>query len=731
MIHDGYLKTACTAIVGAALTLRPGPVCAQTDADSLQLADVVVVAQKRPERLQDVPITINAFDGSQLNKSGIGVVNDLATVVPGLVYADVTGYGLPYLRGIGTTATGPGYENPVATYVDGVYYATQGADAFAFNNIASVEVDKGPQGTLFGRNATGGAIQINTLNPSREFAGNAEVGYGSYDTTTLRGYVTGGLTANLAANLAFNYSDQGKGYGLNLANRALVDKTDNLGLRSKLLFTVDAATALTVIFDYNRLVFIPALAPFPGTTPQFDPPVAANPRDVYGNPQPDGRNTQYGVSATLVHDLNLAKFTSITAVRTSFVDSLFDSTLTAVPGTLFFIEQHEPHRQASQEFQLASPGGTSFDWVSGAYVFWERSGYNDPILIGGSSFAVPEQGIPSGIIQNLDYKTYSAALYGQGTSHFTQATALTVGLRYTSEYRNDVFAQTLPDFDSTTVSAADRAFNNLSWRLALEHYFSSDTQGYVSHNRGFKSGGYSNGSPFLPERLDDYEMGAKQEWLEHRLRINAAAFFYDYRNIQTVTYPQGQEDITNGADAHLYGLDLDADAVISGDLKLSAGLEWLHSRYVSFPNAPISVPNRVIAPGSPSYGDGYESGGTTYTTRAGGAAGNELPKAPKFTGDLSADYTTPLSAGKFSANLTYAYDSGWYAEADNRLKQPAYGVLNAFMSFGSANDDLVFKVWGRNLTDKLYAAFIASQSNGDFAEWAPPRTYGVTLSRKF
>jgi len=731
MIQKTFNKIALAASVNAALTAFVAPAHAQADPETLQLADIVVTAQKRPEKLQDVPITIEAFDAARLANSGIDTVNDLATVVPGLVYTDVTGYGLPYLRGIGTTATGPGYENPVATYVDGVYYAAQGADAFAFNNIASVEVDKGPQGTLFGRNATGGAIQINTLDPTQAFSGKADVGYANYDTATLRAYVTGGLSANLAANLAVNYADQGSGYGVNLANGAAVDKTDNLGLRSKLLYSFDEDSSLMVILDYNRLAYIPTLAPFPGTTPQFDPPVSSNPRDVYGSPQPYGRNTQYGVSTTLVSDLGFAKFTSTTAFRTTFVDSLFDSTLTALPGTLFFIQGDEPHRQASQEFQLASQKGGVLDWVGGAYLFWERSGYNDPTLIGGSSFAVPEQGIPSGIVQNLDYKTYSAALYGQSTYHVTSATAVTVGLRYTNEYRNDVFTQTLPDFDSTTVAAGDRAFNNLSWRLALEHNLSPDTMIYVSDNRGFKSGGYSNGSPFLPERLDDYELGAKQEWLDRRLRVNAAAFFYDYKNIQTVTYPQGQEDIINGADAHLYGLDLDAQASLTGELKLSAGLELLHSKYESFPDAPISVPIAVIAPGSSAYGDGFYSAGTTYTTRPGGAAGNELPKAPKVSGDLSADYTTALSIGKLAANLTYAYEGSYYAEADNRLKQASYGVLNAFVSFGKIDDDLVLKVWGKNLTNKLYAAFIASQTNGDFAEWAPPRTYGVTISKKF
>ena len=706
-----------------------GTVLALTRAvDEASLETITVTAQKRVERLQDVPITVSAFDAAALQSAGIDSVNDLGTVVPGLVYADVVGYGLPYLRGVGTTATGPGFENPVATYVDGVYYASQGAAALAFNNIASVEVDKGPQGTLFGRNTTGGAIQINTLEPSRDFGGKIEVGYGNYDTVTTRAYVTGAVASNLAADLAFTYSDQGRGYGKNLANGADVDKTDDFALRSKWLYTPGDATRITLILDYSRLRFIPTLAPAPGTTPQFDPPVASNPRDVYGSPQPYGLTSQMGISLTVSHELDFATFTSITAFRNTLYESVFDSTLTAVPGTLFFLEGEEPHRQASQEFQLASRAGGKIDWVSGAYLYWERAGYLDPTVIGGSSF--DGQGLPQGILQAPDDKTYSAALYGQGTYHFTPATGLTAGLRFTDEYKNDEFVQTLPDYFDVSTAGNDRNFTNLSWRLALQHSFDDDLMAYVSYNRGYKSGGFNTGVPFQPERLDAYELGEKAELFNRRVRLNTSLFYYLYDNIQTVTYPNGSLDITNGGRARLYGLDFDAGVAVTTGLELGLGFELLQAKYTSFPDATFSVPVPVIPYGQAGYG-GSTSGGTAYVSQPGGADGYQLPKAPKFTATLAVDYSTLIASAKVTSNLTYSYDSGWYAESDNRLHQPAYGLLNASVAVGTADDGLVFKFWGKNLTDKLYAAFLASETNGDEVQWAPPRTYGVTVTKKF
>jgi iron complex outermembrane receptor protein len=679
------------------------------------LEPVAVLAQKRPELVQDVPIAINVFSADELVRSGVTSVMDLSSVVPGLVMQDVVGYSLPYLRGIGTTATGPAFENPIATYVDGVYYAAQAGGLMSLNDLLAVEVDKGPQGTLFGRNSTGGAIQIRTLDPSETFAETAELGYGNYDTSTAKLYVSGGLAPNLAANIAINALNQGHGYGNNLATGQEVDRNDELSLRGKLKFSSDENNSLILGLDYSRTRDIPVLAPAPGTIPQFNPPVSPNPRDVYASPQPFGRTTQWGATLTADHELSFATLTSISAFRHTELDTLFDSTLTALPGTTFFVDTPEPHRQASQEFHLASSGGGKLDWVTGAFLFWERAGFGDATTIGGESFA--SQGLPSGILQSPDDKTYSGAVFAQGTYNFSESTAATVGLRETDEKRTSSFVQTLPDFDQVTAAYGREKFKNLTWRYALQHRFDSTLMSFVSFNRGFKSGGFNDGTAFQPETLDDVEAGFKGDFLGNRLRVNATAFHYSYTNIQTVTYPDGNLFIINGAGARLYGVDLDAAYAVSTKFRLGGSLEGLHSEYTSFPDAPISAP----VPG----------GGTTYGTRPTGAAGDELPKAPHLTASLSADYSTLVDFGKVGGNLTYSYNSGWFGEADNRLRQPSYSVVNAQITAGRADDRLVVRLWTKNLLNQTYGVMLASQTNGDYIQYAPPRTVGVSVTQRF
>ncbi len=685
---------------------------------------IVVTAQRREQNLQDVPITISALSKSELERSGVDAIADLGAVVPGLVFSNVVGYAQPYIRGVGTNATGPGFENPIATYVDGVYYAAQAGGLMGLDNIASIEVDKGPQGTLFGRNATGGAIQIRTLDPQDTFGGKASLGYGNYDTLTGQYYVTGGLTSNLAANLAVGYSHQGKGYATNLANGKDVDRTENLAMRGKVRWQPGVGTQVLVAVDYEKTNAIPTLAPAPGTIPQFDPPVASNPRNVYGDPQPYLHTSQWGLSATVKQDLGSMMLTSISGFRKTAYDSLFDSTLTAEPGTTFYITGKEPHRQFSEELQLASAQGSPLDWVVGAYYFWERAGYMEPTTIAGDSFAL--YGLPSGIVQSPDRRTVSGALFGQGTYETASGLSLTAGLRYSIERRKMHFVETLPDYGIDDVDVrASKTFRNLSWRLAVSQHLSSAIMAFASYNRGYKSGTFNNADPSLypllikPERLDAFEIGEKGVFFDEALRVNLSGFLYKYTNMQTTTYPDGSLVIINGGKATLYGVDADMEWAMTRDLHLTTGLEALHSRYDSFPDAPISVPV------------GLPDGGTTYTTQTDGAKGNQLAKAPKLTAFATLSYAHRFEAFKAEANVTYSYNDGWYAEADNRLRQGAYSLINASLKLAQIDGALSLEFWGKNLLDTNYAATLASQTNGDYIQYAAPRTYGVTLGVTF
>jgi iron complex outermembrane receptor protein len=217
-----------------------------------KLEEIVVVAQKRSENLQNVPISVSVVTNTQLVSQGVKDVTDIRVAVPTLYLASSAGYLTSSLRGVGSNALGPGIENPVALYIDGVYYSSPAASLLTLNNVAQIEVLKGPQGTLFGRNATGGLIQITTREPTQELSGDFNVGYANYQTETFNGYLAGGLTDTLKADMAVSYTHQGEGWGRDIDNGQSVYQLDrDLALRSKIVFEPFEATKITAIGDYE------------------------------------------------------------------------------------------------------------------------------------------------------------------------------------------------------------------------------------------------------------------------------------------------------------------------------------------------------------------------------------------------------------------------------------------------------------------------------------------------
>ena len=271
-----------------------------------------------------------------------------------------------------------------------------------------------------------------------------------------------------------------------------------------------------------------------------------------------------------------------------------------------------------------------------------------------------------------------------------------------------------------STSNATKTFNKLTWRLSADHDFSPAVLGYASYNRGFKSGGFNTGTfdpvqAFKPEQIDAYEAGLKTELADRRVRLNLAGFFYDYKNIQTTSYPNGALLVANGGKARIYGIDLDGQVLVARGFTLSGGLEALHAKFKRFDDAPISSP----APG----------GGTVLVD--GSAAGNYLPRAPKLSFNVAADYSREISIGKLSADLSYSYDDGFFGDPDNRLRQDAYGLINASLGLQTLRGGLGVKLWGKNLTNKDYAVTLAAQSQGDYVQYGAPRTYGFTVSKTF
>jgi iron complex outermembrane receptor protein len=625
----------------------------------------------------------------------------------------------PHIRGVGSDIAN--VENSVALYLDGVYVASPSAALLSLNSIQQIETLKGPQGTLFGRNATGGALLIDTRDPTENFSSNLDVSYGNYQTTTFNGYVAGGLGNSLAADFAVHLSHQGEGYGRNLDTGSEVYQTNiDLALRSKWVWSPTDADTVHLIFDYARRYGSSASPDYipQGTYPSLllYPPVTTStphPYDMNTFLDPSDSLDSGGVSVRFDHLMSWARLVSISAYRQQSFDVQFDITLTPAtsikepvpfPPYALIIPLPTVHavsndKQASQELQLVSPDHDAvpwLTWVTGLYYFYDMEQQ-------ASSFA--------------EVETNSYSGFGETHVEFLPGTHLTLGLRYTDEEKA---LSAMPGYVGSLTPSPTTWYSQLTYRLGLDHKFDNGLLIYASKNLGFKSGGYNSTEPalpnFAPETLKAEEVGAKSEFLDHRLRVNGAAFYYDYTNIQlTKLTTTNLIEYYNGPPATSYGADMDLEAQVSQALRLDFGASYIHARFTSpTPQVQWNVPNPQFPGGSTPF---FAS-----------ADGNSLPYTPEWTANLGFNYLLPTPAGDWTLDGQYLHSSGWFGEADNQLRQPAYDNVNAALHWHVNNGPYTVSLWCRNLTDSL--VYTAAQGNFlvSLAQYAPPRTFGIQFS---
>src|SRR3984893_13184160 len=464
------------------------------------LQEVVVTANKRRENIQDVPIAISAITASDLAAHGVQDTLDVAAAIPGLTMQGSMNGLQAHLRGVGTAAIQAGEENSIATYIDGVYIASLSGSLLQLNNIQQIEVEKGPQGTLFGRNATGGVISVTNEAPSHTFGASTALSYGNYNTVEASAYLTGGLSDTLAADIAGYISNQGQGYGRNLATGDDIQKNQDLAARSKWLFSPSDVDTLTLAFDFERthsstldafrLVYGHPSNWGPGAPQPTGQPYlfTGGPWDTatYQNPADDFM--QGGASLSYQHDFDFAHLTNITAYRDAEKSLVWSAQPIPTPAeTAGWIEKE---RQITEEVQLASADTSVIKWVGGLFYLHGHAAY-EPFFIEGTGTTPP----PLNHIDFLaDELTDSYAAFGQSTAPipFVSNTDVTVGLRYTREKRGITgateayFLPPLPVAESG-LTDANKTFSKLTWRLSLDHHFTDAVLGYASYNRGFKS----------------------------------------------------------------------------------------------------------------------------------------------------------------------------------------------------------------------------------------------------
>jgi iron complex outermembrane receptor protein len=755
---------ATTAYSGAALAQAIPSVSSPDTAtttpadDKQQLTDIVVTAQRRTENVQDAPVSVNAFSADTLRATGVTSALQLSQIDPSLNISFNADTAYPFIRGIGNIAAGViGNEASVGTYIDNVYYARLFSALLDLGDVQHVEVLKGPQGTLFGRNTSGGAIQIFTKDPGHDKEFEAAIGYGNYNTFSGRLYAAMPVTDTFSWSIAASGHDQRSGWGNSLVDGSDVYLGSAVSVRSKAIWEPTASTKIKAIgyFAYSDDDFgnvhdiirgsYEGAVPYNGTGTPVTVGSLADSGQFYDSRQiskaTPARNTMktWGGSLEVDQDLAFAQLVSISAYRSSKGHAK-NQVATAIPGYIS-LPITTTDRQFSQEIQLKSLPSSTIKWILGAYYLHYYSGY-DPYRLEGDYVdgltAVPGSYLSVTGLQKID----SYAGFGQATVPVTDTTNVTVGARYSIDDLKGFGRQTLTIPGVGTVPSQpagisdpytnSKTFRSFTWRLALDQHLSDDVMAYTSVSRGFKAGTYNTAGlvapPAQPEIVTAYELGLKTELFDRRVRLNGALFWNEIKDPQVQTAIQVGDVIaiglTNAEKARTRGVEFSGEVLAAKGLTLRTNVVYLDAKFKKFTTAPV-------------YTGGLEPGttltGPFYVDRSGATMVN----APKWRITGGANYSVETDAGDVQADVNVAYTSRYYWTIQNVISQKPMALVNASLSFSpTALDGVTFRVWGRNLTGVKYDSWVQESAfpngtGGYQREAAAPRMYGGEVSVRF
>lgn len=709
--------------VGTPASTEPADAQSSTATPS-GLEDIVVTAQRRSESLQSVPVAVTAFNSAALANRQLATLSDVAISTPGLAVSNRNGIILPFLRSVGSTGTSVGTEASVTVYLDGVYFARLPGAFFSLNNLERVEVLKGPQGTLFGRNASGGVIQLVTKEPSYQPDAKATLSYGNLNTWEGSAYASFGLGDKAALSVSATGRKQNKGFGRNLTTGKRFVYSDNYLLSSKLLLEPGEGTRIVASGFYGWSDTSMLRNAFPGTTSGYstDPrlPIPSTSRGFWD----DNNDIDAHMIAKVLggylrveQELSFARFTSISGY--SRVREHFRQDLDYTERADSEVNLYTQTKQFTQEFQLGSlDSGGPLQWLTGLYYFNNKGDYR-PGSFRGS--VAPFGGVDTQGFQRS--KSYAA--YGQGSYEIVPSLSATVGVRYTHD-KVSADGRFLSPTGAVLSDPPAASFKTKKWsyKFGIDYKPLSGILLYASYSRGFKEGNYPilffNPLPSRPEVLDAYEIGYKTDLFGNRVRLNGAIFYYDLTDPQVQLIQNGAVFTENAGGSRVKGAEIEGTARLVDGLTLRGSVTYLDSKYTDFTNAPSAPPNPL-----PPYG-------TIRPVQSVDATGNITPYAAKWTVNLGFEYEIDTDVGAVNLGADYYHNSGIFFEPDNFLRQPAYDIVNGRVQF-KPTVDVGVSIWGKNLTNEKYITNATANVGvtGYLYSPAPGRTYGVSLDLTF
>ncbi len=726
---------------------------------------VVVTGRHREENNQDVPIPVSLIAGDRLSLEHADRISDYADKIPNFsAVQQNTRVSQFSIRGLGGNANYDGVESGVGLIVDNVVFTHVGFSWFDFVDLDHVEVLRGPQGTLLGKNTTIGAVVITTQEPSFTPEANFEVTYGNHDRKQVRANVTAPIVDDVLAFRLTASGDKANGWIKNNFNNDHLLDTSRWSIRGQLLFTPSDNFRDRVIIEHNQTDeinnYYPALvdpnyangAPRTGWskllqgvfgyTPVFDLTKGAN-LDTQGITH----SSVNGISNQFDWTVADHTVTSITAFRSLRFRPHNDSDLAPLP--IFRSGYDVDVTQYSQELRVASPTGQTFEYQGGVYLLHERVLSNNRTIFftNASAFLLGNPAAPSAVLNGVEYDqagravTDSYAGFAQGTWHVSDAATITGGLRYTWEHkagsddatsfggvplagvalatRNAVLAS----FGGPFSVAQKKDFGSVSWLINPSYKIDDNILAYFSVSHGEKSGGINTtaapGIPVIikPERATDYEVGLKTAWLSGRLIANLNLYWNDISDYQAssavTTGPTTKIFLTNAARVRQRGIELETTYAPLDNLTISLSGAYNDATFVSYNNAPAPIE-------------------LTNVTKSVDLSGYQLPGAPVWNVQLGINYQVPLDedfVGFAYLNQTFRSKVAVYNPVSPYAWQGANGLTNLGFGVRTADGRYSLRVWSKNLTDQRYLIGIggASAITPVIGVLGDPRTFGITF----
>jgi len=744
-----------------------------------QIEEIVVTAQKRVESVQDIPLSITALTGDELDNKGLYGMEDVARYVPNfeMTTGNISRNTTIRIRGIGSAGSNPGIEPSVGSFLDGLYMPTNAMNFGELTDISSVEILRGPQGTLYGRNTPVGALNVTTKKPTQDFDSLIKVGFGDFDQTNISGYVGGGLSETVAGRLAFWYRER-EGYQKNTVTGDDINDTEEWGLRAKFLFTPSDSVDITTIVYYGDIdrnccvaeqlavdhpvwgiatpgfLAAQAAAGYPFTNfDDDDHRVAAD--------AAEGRDGTESFGASVQFDWKLGNGLLLTSI-TGYQDweNGVDISADSLPNPVINSFQVQKNKVKSQEFRMTSPTGDAIEYIAGIYLYSQETSYTSDGVIGPGATRVfplpaplcpapcraqPGDRIGTTFVQDTD----SVAVYGNVTWHLSDVWDVTAGLRW-SEDEKDAFIDhwnapgNSPPIDRAVfrpnlVGEKERDESKTTWSINTRYNVSDDVMLFLATSTGFKSGGFNSRRlrpgvevEFDAEESITYEAGIKSYLLDRKLMLNATIYDMTLDDFQASTRIPGVEGfiVGNAGEQKVKGLEADITWAPNDKLMFNASFAYLDAELTEYENAPCPA-------------------GQTPTNANGTCdrSGERPERAPEYQYTLGAQWTQPISNEmEWFLRADYSWRDDYVAETivgpgAEIGEVDAFGLLDLRFGMGPNDGRWELEAFVKNATDEDYYVGIAPQPVGGlisggglrgatgFVGWyGPPRLWGVQFT---